>query len=216
MKEKIILFDLDGTLIDSTQAVYEGFCEVFKSFNEPLPTKEQLSREIGHTLDDMFLKLGAKNDIDKHIAMYKNHYKQICKEKTKLLEHAKEGVLKASEFANLGVVTTKTGEYSKILLEHFEILKYFTCVIGRENVTHAKPNAEPILKALSEIPSQIKNENIFMIGDTPLDIMAAKNAKIQGKAVLSGYSTKEQLAPYTSDIYANVLEAVLSIKEKKS
>ena len=212
MKEKIILFDLDGTLIDSTQAVYESFCKVFEAFGESIPTKEQVSKEIGHTLDDMFLKLGAKDELERRIQMYRKHYSGVCNAKTHLLPFAKEAILKAKEIAHLGVVTTKTAKFSKILLEHFGVLSYFDCVIGRESVTHAKPNAEPILKALLEIPNKVEKSNTYMIGDTPLDIIAAKSAKINAKGVLSGYSTKEQLLEHTSEIYPNVLEAILSIR----
>lgn len=207
MKNTIILFDLDGTLIDSTQAVFEGFCKALAHFNLPLPTKDAVATHIGHTLEDMFSALNAPKDkITECIAIYKEHYRQICNAKTTLLPSAKESILQAYSFAHLGVVTTKTGQYSKLLLEHFGVLQYFTCVIGRENVTYAKPNAEPILKALEVMPKEITK--IYMIGDTPLDIQAANAAKIKSVAVLSGYASLKTLQNYTNCIKNDALEAV--------
>ena len=208
----IVLFDLDGTLIDSTQAVYEGFCTAFKHFNAPIPKYEEVTQHIGHPLEYMFGALGVKEaDLQDYITIYKEHYRQICNAKTTLLPSAKEAILEASKFAMLGVVTTKTGQYSKMLLEYLGVAKYFTCIVGRENVTNPKPDAEPILTALKHFP-KIPNANIYMVGDTPLDIQAAKNAGIQSVGVLSGYAPLEILQTYTQNITKDALSAVRFIK----
>lgn len=213
MRNRIILFDLDGTLIDSTQAVFESFCHSFKTLGEKEPSFNAVSSQIGHTLEDMFQTLGAKNEnLQKHIDVYKGHYRQICNAKTQLLTHAKEAILKAHTFATLGVVTTKTGKYSKLLLEHFDVLQYFACVVGREDVTYAKPDKEPILKALELINIPLQKNQIFMIGDTPLDILAASNAGVNSIGVLSGYASKETLEKHTNTLAKDALEAVCMIE----
>ncbi|WP_299548039.1 HAD family hydrolase [uncultured Helicobacter sp.] len=212
MQDSIILFDLDGTLIDSTEAVYEGFCVAFKHFQKTIPTFESVTSQIGHTLNTMFGTLGITDDeIPQFINVYKEHYRKICNAKTTLLPNAKEAILQAHSFAKLGVVTTKTGQYSKMLLENMGVAKYFTCIIGRENVINPKPSAEPILKALESF-APISKTHIYMIGDTPLDIQAANNAGIQSIAVTTGYASLKTLKQYTSNIKDNALKAVLSIK----
>ncbi|CAM2821455.1 HAD family hydrolase [Helicobacter burdigaliensis] len=214
MKNRIILFDLDGTLIDSTQAVYESFCHSFKALGEKEPTFDAVSSQIGHTLEDMFKTLGVQEkNLKQHIDIYKEHYRQICNAKTQLLTNAKEAILKAHTFATLGVVTTKTGKYSKLLLEHFGVLEKFACVIGREDVIHAKPDKEPILKALELINIPLAKQQIFMIGDTPLDILAASSAGVNSIGVLSGYASKELLEKYTNSLAKDALEAVCMIEK---
>ncbi|MCI5968229.1 HAD family hydrolase [Helicobacter sp.] len=214
MKNCIILFDLDGTLIDSTEAIYDSFCVTFKHFNQTIPTFESVKSKIGHTLDTMFHTLGVKeNEIPHYASIYKEHYRKICSAKTTLLPNAKEAILQAHSFAQLGVVTTKTGQYSKILLDNMEVGNYFTCIIGRENVKNAKPSAEPILKALESFPP-LSKDKIYMIGDTPLDIEAAKNAGVQSIALTSGYAKLEVLKQHTQNIKNNALEAVLAIKSQ--
>lgn len=214
MKNKIILFDLDGTLIDSTEAVYEGICEAFKHFNQTAPTYEFASAQIGYTLEDMFHTFGVEDSkIPEFIAIYREHYGKICNAKTHLLENAQQAIKKAYEFAHLGVVTTKTAKYSKIILEHLGVLEYFVCVVGRENTLEAKPSAQPILLALEFMPKEIAKNNIYMIGDTPLDIQAANNAKIQSIGVLSGYASAELLQQYTHHIAKDALEAIERIQK---
>lgn len=212
MQDCIILFDLDGTLIDSTEAIYEAFCTAFTSFKAEVPTLESVKSHIGYTLETIFSALGVDaQEIPQYIAIYKAHYRKICNAKTKLLPNAKEAILQAHRFAKLGVVTTKTGQYSQMLLRHMGIDGYFTCIVGREHVQNPKPSAEPILKAL-EFFTKPQKVSVFMIGDTPLDIQAANNAKVQGIAVTSGYASLETLQQYTTHIKKDALEAVLSIK----
>lgn len=214
MKDKIILFDLDGTLIDSTEAVYEAICEAFKHFQRPLPSRQAVVSQIGNTLEYMFSTLDVESSaLSDFIGVYRAHYGKICNDKTYLLESARDAILQAKEFASLGVVTTKLGKHSKILLNNFGVLKYFNCVIGREDVKEAKPSAEPILLALKSMPKGIARDNIYMVGDTPLDIQAANNANIKSIGILSGYASLELLQQYTNRIVKDALEAVLSIKD---
>lgn len=122
----IILFDLDGTLIDSTEAILESFHHTFDTHKVARINDEDVKALIGYPLDLMFTNVGINEDIVwNFVATYKEHYRQISTQKTLLLDCAKEAVEKASEFAVLGIVTTKTGEYSRILMEHFGLMDYF-------------------------------------------------------------------------------------------
>lgn len=207
-----ILFDLDGTIIDSTEAILDGFRVAFETFGGTVPSDELIKNEIGHTLENMFLTLGIdENRVDEHVHAYKMHYRVISCEKTILLEGAREAVDKASKFATLGVVTTKTGEYSTVLLEHMDLMKYFDVLIGREHVEYPKPHAEPILKALMKLEHD--KSKTWMVGDTCMDMDSAKNAGIKSIAVTSGYATHSMLQNCASDTCKNVSEAVDYIKK---
>ena len=208
----VILFDLDGTVIDSTEAILDGFRVAFETFGGVVPSDELIKNEIGHTLENMFLTLGVEESkVDAHVHAYKMHYRIISCEKTILLNGAREAIVEASKFATLGVVTTKTGEYSTILLEQMGLMKYFRVLIGREHVENPKPHAEPILKALMKLEHD-KNKT-WMIGDTCMDIDSAKNAGVNSIAVTSGYATHSTLENCSSIICSNTLEAIDYIKK---
>lgn len=219
MVKPLILFDLDGTLIDSTEAIVEGFFHAFDTHKMARPSIEAITAHIGHTLEDIFLALGASSEIVESLVLtYKEKYRVISKPKTVLLPYAQEAITLAGEFGRLGVVTTKTGRYSKELLEYFGILDAFEVVIGREDVINPKPHAEPIHKALEAMGVDHRNDEtigkIWMIGDTILDLQSAQNAHILGIGLLSGYGTREQLGSYDTPLYENVLEAVKHIQNK--
>jgi len=203
----IILFDLDGTLIDSTEAILESFAVAFKTFEKEVPEDEFIKVEIGHPLDHMFTTLGVEEDkIWDYVHAYKMHYREISCAKTILLPQAREAVELASEFATLGIVTTKTAKYSIELLEHMGLMKHFEVLIGREDVEHPKPHPEPIQKALLKLPTV--TNNIWMIGDTCMDMLSAKSANVASVGVTCGYGNYETLSKCSDNIYQNALEAV--------
>jgi phosphoglycolate phosphatase len=212
----IILFDLDGTLIDSTEAILESFHNSFAVHDViSSPQDEQIKALIGHPLDVMYKELGVdETKIWDFVNTYKEHYREISTQKTILLKNAKAAVEAAAEFASLGIVTTKTGKYSQVLMEHFGLMDKFDVLIGREHVQNPKPHAEPILKALERFDT--KNKEIWMIGDTQLDLLSAKNAGVNSIAVLSGYDNKETLKKFTNVIFSDSLEAVTYLKSRKS
>ncbi len=208
--KKIILFDLDGTLIDSTEAILESFAVAFKTFGSEIPSDEAIKAEVGHPLDMMFATLGVPADkVLAYVAAYKAHYRVISKEKTFLLPQAKEAVEQASTFATLAVVTTKTALYSRELLAHMGLMEHFEVLIGREDVVNPKPHPEPIHKALSLLPDV--TNSVWMVGDTCMDMQAAKAAEVAGVGVTCGYGTLHSLEKCTDNIYKNALEAVIFI-----
>ncbi len=212
MNKTIILFDLDGTLIDSTEAILRCFDDSFKYFGLKTPKDEEIKMLIGHPLDYMYEHLGiSKDKVWDFVDVYKKYYRKRSKPMTKFLPNAKEAIKEASKFARLGVVTTKTGEYSQILLEHMGVMDYFEVLIGREHVKHPKPHPEPILKALHSMQSK-DFKNIWMIGDTCMDIVSAKDAGIEAIGVLSGYGAKQELQRCSNFLQNDALSAVRLIK----
>ncbi len=210
MKETIILFDLDGTLIDSTDAILSTFYYSFEVMNFKFDgNDEDIKKLIGYPLEIMYENLGVpKEKAFDFVNVYKERYRKISKEKTYLLENAIEALIEAKKFARLSVVTTKTGSYSVPLLHNLNILDFFEHIIGRENVQNPKPHPEPILKALELMNVNNKNTNIWMIGDTKLDLISANEASINSVGVLCGYAEEDELKKYTSNIVSNSLEAV--------
>ena len=212
MMKKTILFDLDGTLIDSTSAILKGFDRAFLSHGKKEPDHNALKSLVGHPLEIMFERLGAsKNLIDSYIKEYKACYEKIYLDETVLLDYANEALKEASSFADVGIVTTKTSKFSIILLEHLGVMKYIKTVIGRDDVTNPKPNPEPINLALTRL-NKDKN-NAFMVGDTIMDLMAAQAAFITGVGLTCGYGQKSDLEKFSKHIFSNPFEAVGFIKE---
>lgn len=210
----IILFDLDGTLIDSTEAIVSTFHHSFDVHNSAHPKDSEIEELIGYPLEIMYAKLGVEEEkVWDFVATYKKRYREISTLKTELLDCTRDTLKIASSFATLGIVTTKTGLFSKILMEHFNLYDYFDILIGREDVTNPKPDKEPIEKALKAL--NMEDKDIWMIGDTKLDLLCAKNANVNSIAVLTGYGTKEELQNYTNFVFEDALKAIEFLKNRK-
>ena len=122
------------------------------------------------------------------------------------LPFAKDAVGLVSSIADVGVVTTKTSKFSEILLENLGVLNFIKVVVGRDDVLNPKPNAEHVNLALSKLGKD--KRNAFMIGDTQMDLMAAKNAGIKGIGLTCGYADAQSLKEHSDLIFQNAYEAV--------
>lgn len=210
---KVILFDLDGTIIDSTEAILESFEQAFQSFGVEVPSDEVIKSYIGLPLDTMFINMGVvESEAMGYVQAYKEHYRTIHTQKTTLLPRAKEAVELAHTYAKLGVVTTKTSVYSKELLEHFGIMQYFDVLVGRDDVEHPKPHPEPVLKALDALDYRF-GRVAYMVGDTSHDMLAAYEADIGGIGVLCGYMGLDELEEHADFVKNDAYEAVELIKK---
>ncbi len=213
--QSVILFDLDGTLIDSTAAILRCFEHSFILFGLAVPPEEEIKALIGHPLDFMYLHLGISEErVNDFVDAYKECYRECSTEMTHLLPGAAEAIEEAATFARLGIVTTKTGLYSKILLEHMGVMSYFEVLIGREDVTHPKPHTEPILKAL-HMMGTVHTKDIWMIGDTCLDMVSARDAGVRALGVLGGYGDTKELQRCSDYLQNYALEAVRLVKAFK-
>ena len=212
-KNITILFDLDGTLIDSTEAILASFHFAFNDQNfEFTKNDKEIIKLIGYPLDHMFKELGVKKEnVWDFVDSYKANYRKISEAQTLLLKNARESVELASTFATLGVVTTKTTLYSIPLLKNFEIWNYFNTIIGRQEVTNPKPHPEPIFKACEALKIT-PSRDVFIIGDTKLDLIAANKANISGIGVLCGYGKREELSTFSPNICNDSLDDVKLIK----
>ncbi|WP_457608665.1 HAD family hydrolase [Nitratifractor sp.] len=209
----VVLFDLDGTLIDSTEAILESFASTFERLGGGMPDEGAIRRQIGHPLSEMYRNLGiAEERIDAYVRAYKEHYRQVHTQKTVLLPGSAEAVEQAAAFARLGVVTTKTGRYSRELLEHFGLMEHFDVLIGSEDVQRHKPDPEPVLAALERMGASV--DRAWMVGDTCMDVEAALAAGVTPMGLSCGYGEVEDLRRCGAEVFPSALDAVAFLAER--
>lgn len=212
MREKILLFDLDGTLIDSTQAILESFINASLFFGYNFKGREQeIQALIGHPLREMFIKMGLpQGEIEECVKLYRSNYERIYLEKTILLPKVKDSFQTLPSSYLLGVVTSKSSFFSKKILENLEMLHYFFRVVGIDDVSEPKPSAEPIFKALEGL--EYDKSQVYMIGDTFFDMQSAKNADVVGIGVQGKYD--KNLREYTDFVFEDMQQALEYIKHQ--
>ena len=206
----VILFDLDGTLIDSTEAILHSFQRSFEELGGVYPGDDAVRALVGHPLAEMYCSYGVSEErVEEYVACYKRNYRQVHTRKTVLLPGTRKAVETAASFARLGVVTTKTGKYSRQLLEHFGLMAYFDVLIGSEDVRRHKPHPEPVHAALEAMGGS--REGCWLIGDTCLDVGAALAAGVAPLGVACGYGSQQALQECGAPVCPDALAAVKKI-----
>lgn len=173
---KAVLFDLDGTLIDSYPGIRASFFHIVEKHQLKLDIpKEDILKYVGLPLEKIMLKIaGNESKARELMADYRAHNKEIlpevpffpgCVEALEHLYHHKIAI---------GVVTSKSRDSAIISLEKHHLLDKLSIFIGKEDVHHHKPHPEPLQLALQKLA--ILPQQAAYLGDTILDIQCAKQA----------------------------------------
>ena len=201
--EKLLLFDYDGTLVDSAQMIIDGTVEAFNRCGLATPEPEEIKAGIGqklHVALKRYLPLEHRGLINEVIRHYRQWYMEKDLEGTQfepLFKNVKP-VLKTlyQDGWSLGIATNKSLRGLNRGLLHHEIEKFFSIIMTTDDFT-PKPDKAMAIHALRTL--KVKNSEAFMIGDTVYDIKMGKNAKINTVGVTWGYNTEEELHQENAD-----------------
>jgi len=184
MKYKYVLFDLDGTLIDTNSLIIDSFKYTYKTHLGIDVPEEEILKYFGEPLI-VTLRRYSEEQAD---AMYQTYitYNEAKHDSSVSLCGDIKGMLE--QLKNLGctlaVVTSKRGKVAMQGLELFDIKKYFDVIVTLEDTELHKPHPAPVLKALELLNA--KPEETIMVGDSIFDIQCAHGAGV--KAVLVKWS----------------------------
>ncbi len=182
-KINTILFDLDGTLINTNQIIIDSFISTFEThFPGLVLTRDKILTFIGPTLNESFGNY--TNDpftIQSMIESYREYYIEFEFDSFEIYPGVIDTIEKLyNEGYNLGIVTSKFKLAAWPSFTNYNLQDYFSVFVALDDIKHPKPNREPIDVALSRFDNVI---NSIMIGDNVGDILAGKNAGIYSAGV---------------------------------
>ena len=195
MKEKEIrgiIFDLDGTLIDSYRAIYLGFHHAYVSLGLPPLAYEEVRKVVGRGLDHTFRELLGEERAPRAVTLFREKYEEVFQTHTTLLPDVREALESLhGRGVSLAVATNKLGRFSRAILEHFGMGKLFAVVVGDGDVSQNKPHPEMLYLAMEKMGTA-RDETVF-VGDSVIDIQTARNAGVRVLAVPTGNTDREDL-----------------------
>lgn len=215
MTKKAILFDLDGTLLDTLPDLAEGVNYVLKNRNLPSLTEQSIRGYIG---DGIFMLIArslpagtTEDEIRKAVSEFRAFYKDNLSLKTVPYDGVPELIDKLKlEGYKLGVVTNKLDSAAKLLCEKF--YPSFDYIIGNREGIKVKPDPESALIALDALG--VTASEAFFIGDSDVDVKTAHNARIDCIAVSWGYRSRKFLIDAKAEIIADTANEVYEIIKK--
>ena len=212
MKEKSakgVIFDLDGTLIDSYQAIYLSFQHVYINLGLPPLTFDEVQRVVGYGLSKTFLDLLGEERVPEALRLFRQKYEEVFQQNTFLLPDARE-VLEGlhGRGIRLAIATNKLGRFSREIFQHFGVDKFMAIILGDGDVPQNKPHPGMLLYAMEKMG--LRNEEVVFIGDSPIDIETGKNAGVRVFAIPTGVSTREELEKARPTLILNSLLDLLN------
>jgi phosphoglycolate phosphatase len=213
MAVKLIIFDLDGTLVDSSVDIAHAINYALEGSSVPTVTVRQTIAIIGEGITSLFEKIiennGLSADKDLLISRFLDHYSAHLTDNTQVYPGVRE-TLEALNGYPKAVISNKREDLSLKVLELLGIRKYFDVVVGSDTTAERKPSPVPIQHVLTRL--DVKPGNAVIVGDSNLDIEAGKAAGIATIAVTYGYRPLHMLKG--ADHMVNTMPEIIKIVEE--
>lgn len=181
MTFKGILFDLDGTLLDTNELILQSFQHTMRTHYNKDADLTLAKSYFGKPLRDALQEMGP-GQVDDLIKTYREfnllHHDELAKVFTGVVVAVQKLY---SAGIQLAIVTSKTRTTAIRGLKLFDMDKYFPVVIGHEDCKCHKPNPEPVLHALEKL--NLPAVECLMVGDSPFDLISARAAGVKTAAV---------------------------------
>lgn len=213
-KINTILFDFDGTVMDTNGVIISSWQHTFHTVEGKHRSEEEIVKTFGEPLAITMEKILPQIPVEEGIQIYRDyHYDNfedlisVFPGMVSLLQELKQRGYKT------GVVTSRLLHTTKKGLDKYDLGQYFDVVVTCDDSTKHKPDPEPVLIALQKLDS--KPEETIMLGDSMFDILCARNAGV--KSVLVGWSIvagqEEKEGPDAADFIIENAEDLFKLIE---
>ncbi|MDO6354773.1 pyrophosphatase PpaX [Caloramator sp. CAR-1] len=204
---KAVLFDLDGTLIDTNNLILESYKHTFKKHLDYIPNDNEIVKYFGEPLKITLSRFDSER-IEEMYRTYVEYNEMNHDSMVKEMDYARETLEELkSKGILLGVVTSKRRIMAERGLRLFNLLDYFDVVITPEDTVKHKPDPEPILKACEKLKFEPKD--VLFVGDSNFDILCGKNAGAKTCLVKYTMLDLEELLKFEPDFVIEDLRDIL-------
>lgn len=214
LRYRAVLFDLDGTLVDSYAALTEAVNHARRGEGLHELTAARVRTFVGDGVEKLLQRAFERADVPRTLVeAFETRYDEVCCQESKILEDVE---ITLDRLATLGVemavCTNKPTPFSKKILDFLELSHYFRAIVGPDAAGARKPDARHLLFTMEAV-SCTPAETLF-VGDMPIDVSAARNTGIDVAVVATGSSTREQLAAAEPDHFLERFSDLIKIVER--
>ena len=186
----VLIFDLDGTLVDSKKDLTSSVNHVRSTFHLPELSEHEISTFIGDGAQMLIQRaLGADAapaDVHSGLQLFLSYYREHMLDQSALYPGVNETLERLGDF-QLAVLTNKPIRFSRTMLEGLGVLHRFAAVYGGNSFERKKPDPVGIFQILSDTKAQ--PQQTWMIGDSAVDVLTGRNAGVKTCGVSWGYAT---------------------------
>lgn len=193
-QKPVVLFDFDGTIMDSEQMIIGCFAYLFQRYGNLKDFTKEVQKEVfGPPLREELKKLFPDQDTDKLMKEYQDFQKSLPgRHLVQPMPHMVEVLKELNRQGYIvGIVTSRLSESCETWIEDLEIEQYFKTVTGTERYRHAKPRPDGIVQACEELNTG--HDSVVYVGDNVSDVVAGKNAGVFTVAYITDPDKREKI-----------------------
>ncbi len=213
--KKLILYDLDGTLADTRRDIINGVRYALETLKGPELTDEEIKDCVGTGLHALIKQVFRTEDEDlaeRGSKLYREHYKKHMLDHTKLYPGARE-FLEHFKDREQAVITNKPNPFSTQILEALGVAHFFLAILAGDNGLPFKPDPAAIHHLIEA--THVREEEALFVGDSPIDVQAARNAGIEVVTLSHGFAAEAVLREAKPDHIVHDFAQLLNLAKEK-
>ena len=185
---KLVIFDLDGTLIDAYAAICSSFNYVMRKLGLKPKSPGLIRRLVGWGDINLLKPYVPAGDLKRSLRLYRDHHKFSLLRQSRLYPYARPLLRKLkARGCKLAVASNRPSRFSFILLKHLRIIDFFDYVLCADKLKRGKPDPEILNKIIKRF--SFRKSQVLYVGDMVIDAQAGRRAKVKTIIVTSGSSS---------------------------
>ncbi len=213
--KRLIIYDLDGTLVDTREDIARAANHMLSFFNVPSLDRPVIERFVGkglHHLIKSCLKTEDTKQIEKGSKVYREYYAKHMLDHTVLYPGA-QGALNFFKDRLQAVITNKPNPYSRQILEALGIAGYFVEIVAGDTDYPKKPDPTAVLSIMKR--EKVETDETLFVGDSLIDIETGRNAGIETVVISHGFEGEETLQSANSAGVVGSFDELLTFARQK-
>ena len=211
LRYRAVLFDLDGTLVDSYTALSEAVNHARRTHGLDELTAVRIRELVGDGVETLLQRAFDQSEVPHSVVdAFESRYDEVCCAESKVLAEVGATLEQLAELGvEMAVCTNKPTVFSKKILDFLGLSRHFRAIVGPDLAGARKPDAKHLTFTLQSVRCG-RGEALF-VGDMPIDVRAARNSGIDVAVIPTGSSTREQLAASDPDHFLEHFSDLLRI-----
>lgn len=211
LRYRAVLFDLDGTLVDSYGALAEAVNHARRSEGLDELSSLRIRDLVGDGVERLLQRAFERNEVSRDIVeAFESRYDEVCCAESKVLQDVGATLNELSALGvEMAVCTNKPTVFSKKILDFLDLSHHFRAIVGPDLAGARKPDPKHLAVTLESV--QCGRGEALFVGDMPIDVHAARNGGIDVAVVPTGSSSSEQLRAANPDHYLDRFSDLLKV-----
>jgi phosphoglycolate phosphatase len=211
LRYRAVLFDLDGTLVDSYTALAEAVNHARRSEGLHELSSARIRGLVGDGVERLLQRAFDRDHVSASVVdAFESRYDEICCGESKVLADVDATLDALSDLGvEMAVCTNKPTVFSKKILDFLDLSRHFRAIVGPDLAGARKPDAKHLAYTLESV--QCERDEALFVGDMPIDVRAARNSGIAVAVVPTGSSTREELRASKPDHFLERFADLLKI-----